>query len=173
MPGQALIRAFQREPTLLSFIPDILLEEGYKMKPEGKYCTTGRPRLSRQLRPPQGVNYTQTARHFRKRFLSVPQERAQLGQPGSGPPAAYLLWSPGTCLPRGSDGQRFISSSKGRFGHQGCVPTRVQFPLPHTVPKRILQHSGPLPTSPGYPTQVFLSSVACPPLPIQKPWSTL
>lgn len=58
LPGQALIRAFQREPSLLSFIPDRLLEEGYEMKPEGKYCTSGRPWLSWQLRPPQGVNYT-------------------------------------------------------------------------------------------------------------------
>lgn len=59
LPGQALIRAFQREPSLLSFIQDGLLEEGYEMKPEGKYCTTGTPWLSRQLRTPQGVNYTQ------------------------------------------------------------------------------------------------------------------
>lgn len=57
--GQVLLRAFQRETSLLSFIPDRLLEKGYEMKPEGKYCTTGRPWLSWQLRPLQGVNYTQ------------------------------------------------------------------------------------------------------------------
>jgi len=59
LPGQALIRAFQRKPSLLSLIPDRPLEEGYETKLEGKCCTTGRPRLSQQLRPPQGVNYTQ------------------------------------------------------------------------------------------------------------------
>lgn len=68
MLGQVLIRAFKREPSLCSFTPDRLLEEGYEMKPEGKHCTTGKPRLSLQLRPPQGVNYTETDRHFRKPF---------------------------------------------------------------------------------------------------------
>lgn len=59
LPGRALIRAFQTEPSLLSFTPDRPLGEGYEMEPERKYRTTGRPWLSRQLRPPQGVNYTQ------------------------------------------------------------------------------------------------------------------
>lgn len=38
------------------------------MKPEEKHCTTGKLQLSWQLRPPQGVNYTETDRHFRKHF---------------------------------------------------------------------------------------------------------
>lgn len=58
LPGRALIRAFQTEPSLLFFRPDRPLGEGYEMEPEGKSCTTGRPRLSRQLRPPQEVNYS-------------------------------------------------------------------------------------------------------------------
>lgn len=59
LPGQALLRVFQRETSLLSFIPDKLLEKGYETKPEGKYCTIGRPQLSWQLSPLQGVNYTE------------------------------------------------------------------------------------------------------------------
>lgn len=53
------IRAFQREPHLLSYRADRLLEGGYEMKLKGKYCTTGRLRLSWQLKPTQGVNYTE------------------------------------------------------------------------------------------------------------------
>lgn len=53
------IRAFQREPRLLSFRADRLLEGGYEMKLKGNYCTTGRLWLSWQLKPTQGVNYTE------------------------------------------------------------------------------------------------------------------
>lgn len=49
------IRAFQREPNLLSFIAERLPGERYEMELEGKYCTMGRLWLSWQWRPSQGV----------------------------------------------------------------------------------------------------------------------
>lgn len=148
-----------------SFTPDRLLESGYEMKPEGKHCTTGKPRLSRQLRPPQGVNYTETDRHFRKPFSAchknkhsltslaldrsrcadVQQERtsqeAAMGNASAAAQRANSAAAPGMCL------------------HQNPIP----FPL--TVPRWALQ-CGHICTSAGHPAPMFLFPVACPPLPI-------
>lgn len=92
----------------------------------------------------------------------MPQEQAQLDQPGSGSQPVHGC-AAGTRLPGGSDGQCFSSSSKGQFDHHGCVSTRAQFPFPLTVPRWALQ-CGLVRNSTGHPAPVFLFSVACPPL---------
>lgn len=148
--GQVLIRAFQREPSSLT--PDRLLEEGYEMKPEGKYCTTGKPRLSWQLRPPQGVNYTQTDRHFRKRFSVCHKNKHSLASPAL---------EPSLC----ADVQPERASQEAEMGsvsaaaQRGNLTTRAEFPFPLTVSRWPLQ-CGPICTCAGHPAPVFLLSVA-------------
>lgn len=167
LPGQALIRAFQREPSLLSLIPDRLLVEGYEMKLEGKYCTTGRPWLSWQLRPPQGVNYTQRQPGILENAFWACPKKAQRS------PAAHLLRSLGTRLPRGSDGQCSSAAQRADLAPGAvCLPEPDTLCL-HTIPSWVLQQRGPLPTSPGHLALVLLFPVACPPLPIHRPWGTI
>lgn len=168
--GQVLIRAFEREPSLRSFTPDRLLEEGDEMKPEGKHCATGKPRLSRQLRPPQGVNYTETDRHFRKPFWACPKNKHSLTRLALMPASAWMR--AGNAPPEPAPGRAPAAAPRGNSAALGLrLLHQSPIPLPITVPRWALQCAH-ICTAAGHPAPVFVSPVTCPSLPIHKPWSS-
>lgn len=170
--GQVLIRAFQREPSLRSFTPDRLLEEGYEMKPEGKHCTTGKPRLSRQLRPPQGVNYTETDRHFRKRFSVCHKNKHSLTS------LALIPACAGMCSrkvpPRWQWWAIFQQQLKRAIWPPGLCPHQSPIPFPtHCSQVGITMWSCPHFCRTPFSCISLLHSLSSALLPIHKPWSSV